>query len=74
MRMLFAASMGLAVRGSPVSHLQAARGQPQYTRACASCHAADLRGGSTVPSLVEESLSFQWADTTVGELSSGSVP
>ena len=36
--------------------------------ACASCHAADLRGGSTAPSLVEESFSFQWADTTVGEL------
>ena len=47
---------------------QASRGQTQYARACASCHAADLRGGSTAPSLVEESFSFQWADTTVGEL------
>ena len=47
---------------------QATRGQTQYMRACASCHAADLRGSSTAPSLVEESFSFQWADTTVGEL------
>ena len=47
---------------------QATRGQAQYLRACASCHAADLRGGSTAPSLVEESFSFQWADTTLGEL------
>lgn len=47
---------------------QATRGQAQYLRACASCHAADLRGGGTAPSLVEESFSFQWADTTVGEL------
>jgi mono/diheme cytochrome c family protein len=47
---------------------QATRGQAQYLRACASCHAADLRGGSTAPSLVEESFSFQWADTSVGEL------
>jgi mono/diheme cytochrome c family protein len=47
---------------------QASRGQAQYLRACASCHAADLRGGSTAPSLVEESFSFQWADATVGEL------
>jgi len=47
---------------------QAMRGQTQYLRACASCHAPDLRGGSTAPSLVEESFSFQWADTTVGEL------
>jgi mono/diheme cytochrome c family protein len=47
---------------------QAARGQAQYARACASCHAADLRGDSTAPSLVEEGFSFQWADATVGEL------
>ena len=47
---------------------QATRGQTQYLRACASCHAPDLRGGSTAPSLVEESFAFQWADTTVGEL------
>jgi mono/diheme cytochrome c family protein len=47
---------------------QAARGQAQYTRACASCHAADLRGSSTAPSLVEESFAFQWSDTSVGEL------
>jgi mono/diheme cytochrome c family protein len=47
---------------------QAMRGQTQYLRACASCHAPDLRGGSTAPSLIEESISFQWADTTVGEL------
>ena len=50
------------------SEEQAARGQAQYTRACASCHAADLRGSSTAPSLVEESFAFQWADTSVGEL------
>ena len=50
------------------SEEQAARGQAQYTRSCASCHAADLRGSSTAPSLVEESFAFQWADTSVGEL------
>ena len=47
---------------------QAGRGQALYARSCASCHAADLRGGSTAPSLVEESFSFQWDNTTVGEL------
>ena len=50
------------------SEEQAARGQAQYTRSCASCHAADLRGSSTAPSLVEESFAFQWGDTSVGEL------
>jgi len=47
---------------------QAARGRNQYLQACASCHAADLRGDSTAPSLIEESFSFQWGDATVGEL------
>ena len=37
-------------------------------QACASCHAKDLRGDSTAPSLIEESFSFQWGDATVGEL------
>jgi cytochrome c len=47
---------------------QATRGRTQYMQACASCHAGDLRGDSTAPSLIEESFSFQWGDTTVGEL------
>jgi mono/diheme cytochrome c family protein len=47
---------------------QATRGRTQYMQACASCHASDLRGDSTAPSLIEESFSFQWDDTTVGEL------
>jgi S-disulfanyl-L-cysteine oxidoreductase SoxD len=47
---------------------QATRGGMQYMQACASCHAGDLRGDSTAPSLIEESFSFQWGDATVGEL------
>ena len=47
---------------------QATRGRTQYMRACASCHAEDLRGKSTAPSLVEESFSFLAGGTTVGEL------
>jgi hypothetical protein len=35
---------------------------------CASCHADDLRGKSTAPSLVEESFAFQWGETSVEEL------
>jgi mono/diheme cytochrome c family protein len=50
------------------SEEQATRGRTQYMQACASCHASDLRGDSTAPSLIEESFSFQWDDTTVGEL------
>jgi len=47
---------------------QAARGRAEYMKSCASCHAADLRGSNTAPSLVEESFVFLYGDTTVGEL------
>ena len=47
---------------------QATRGRTEYTRACASCHAEDLRGNGTAPSLVEESFSFLYDDTPVFDL------
>lgn len=47
---------------------QAERGRTAYAQACASCHADDLRGKSTVPSLVEESFTFLWADMSLGDL------
>jgi mono/diheme cytochrome c family protein len=47
---------------------QARRGQAAYAQSCAACHADDLRGKSTAPSLVEESFAFLWGDLTVGAL------
>jgi mono/diheme cytochrome c family protein len=47
---------------------QAERGRSAYAQACASCHAEDLRGKSTAPSLIEESFTFLWADMSVGDL------
>jgi mono/diheme cytochrome c family protein len=47
---------------------QASRGRTEYMQACASCHADDLRGKGTAPSLVEDSFWFLYGDTTVGEL------
>jgi mono/diheme cytochrome c family protein len=47
---------------------QAERGRGAYAQACASCHADDLRGKGTAPSLVEESFAFLWADMSVGDL------
>jgi len=47
---------------------QAVRGQAEYMKACASCHAEDLRGNSTAPSLVEESFAFLWGDMPVADL------
>ena len=37
-------------------------------QACASCHADDLRGKGTAPSLVGEDFAFQWDDMSVGDL------
>ena len=47
---------------------QAMRGRTAYMQACAGCHADDLRGRSTAPSLVEESFAFLWGDMPVGDL------
>jgi len=47
---------------------QAERGQSAYMQSCASCHADDLRGRSTAPSLIEESFLFLWGDMSVGDL------
>lgn len=47
---------------------QAERGRVAYAQSCASCHADDLRGRSTAPSLVEESFAFLWEDMTIGDL------
>ena len=47
---------------------QAERGRSAYMQSCASCHADDLRGRSTAPSLIEESFLFLWSDMSVGDL------
>ena len=47
---------------------QAERGRTAYAQTCASCHAEDLRGRSTAPSLIEESFLFLWSDMSVGDL------
>lgn len=50
------------------SEEQAERGQVLYTESCAGCHAADLRGDNTSPSLVGMSFEFLWGGSTLGEL------
>ena len=47
---------------------QAERGRTGYMQSCAACHAQDLRGQGTAPSLVEESFTFLWGDMSVGDL------
>ena len=47
---------------------QAERGGVRYTEPCAGCHAPDLRGNTTSPSLVGMSFTFLWGERTLGEL------
>ena len=47
---------------------QAGRGAVQYTESCGACHAPDLRGNTTSPSLVGQSFAFLWGGSTLGEL------
>ena len=44
---------------------QAERGQVLYTEACSGCHAADLRGDNTSPSLIGQSFAFLWGGATL---------
>ena len=50
------------------SEAQAERGRIQYTAACSGCHAPDLRGDNTSPSLVGQSFAFLWGGSTLGAL------
>lgn len=59
---------GRTVWDGVYSEEQATRGLAEYTRSCAACHAPDLRGNGTAPSLIGESFSFLYGDTTVGDL------
>jgi len=44
---------------------QAERGQVLYTEACSGCHAPDLRGDNTSPSLIGQSFAFLWGGATL---------
>ena len=44
---------------------QAERGQVLYAESCSGCHAPDLRGDNTSPSLVGMSFTFLWGGSTL---------
>ena len=58
----------LTVWDGVYTEAQAERGEVQYTASCAACHATDLRGDNTSPSLVGQSFAFLWGGSTLGEL------
>ncbi len=61
-------SSGRTVWDGVYTEEQGSRGRTEYMQTCASCHAEDLRGKGTAPSLVEESFWFLYGDMTVGDL------
>ncbi len=58
----------LTVWDGVYTEAQAERGEALYTASCAACHAPDLRGNTTSPSLVGLSFAFLWGERTLGEL------
>lgn len=47
---------------------QAARGGQLYSQKCAHCHAADLTGGETAPSLISPDFRSNWSGLPVDDL------
>jgi S-disulfanyl-L-cysteine oxidoreductase SoxD len=47
---------------------QAKRGQPLYSRECASCHGAMLEGGEEAPPLSGGTFTSNWNGSTVGDV------
>ena len=48
---------------------QATRGEPLYSKTCASCHGAELAGTDKGPVLVGAAFEANWNDTKLGDLS-----
>jgi quinoprotein glucose dehydrogenase len=57
-----------SVRDGVYTAAQAELGAAEYSTACSSCHAADLRGNSNAPSLVGAGFTFLWEGKSLDEL------
>jgi len=50
------------------SDAQAKRGESTYSKACASCHAADLSGSGQAPALGDADFIKEWTDQPLSDL------
>jgi cytochrome c len=48
---------------------QARRGEPLYTKFCANCHGAELKGNDKSPAVIGDSFGAKWNDLKLGALS-----
>jgi mono/diheme cytochrome c family protein len=63
-----AAGKSLSVWDGVYTEGQAARGGQLYTQKCAHCHAADLTGSETAPSLISPDFRTTWNGLSVDDL------
>jgi mono/diheme cytochrome c family protein len=61
-------AQGKSTQDGVYTDAQATRGEAVYTRACVSCHQADLSGGGQAAALVGPDFNADWKDQTLGDL------
>jgi mono/diheme cytochrome c family protein len=66
--LVVASAQGKSTQDGIFTAAQATRGEAVFTRACASCHQADLSGDGQTPALVGKDFNVDFTDTTVGDL------
>jgi len=64
---LFAAQ-GKTTQDGVYTEAQAKRGEQIYTKACASCHAADLSGSGQAPALADADFNKEWDSQPLSDL------
>ena len=66
--LILVSAQGKTTADGVYSAAQAKRGEAVYTRACASCHQADLSGDGQTPALAGKDFNADWNDQSLGDL------
>ena len=66
--LILVSAQGKTTTDGVYSEAQAKRGEAVYTKACASCHQADLSGDGQTPALTGKDFNADWNDQSLGDL------
>ena len=66
--LILVSAQGKTTTDGVYSEAQAKRGEAVYTKACASCHQADLSGDGQTPALTGKDFDADWNDQSLGDL------
>lgn len=66
--LVLAASQAASTRDGVYSDAQASRGEGVYTKACASCHGAELEGVGQAPPLAGKEFESDWSGQPMSDL------